>query len=189
MRGILGGLALALLLVCPASASAAWFRGRTAVTSSYYYPAYYYPTYYYPSYYYPTYYYPTYYYAPVAAPVYAQPVVAAPVYATPTPAPACPPLAAPTTDQPMPPAPALSESRSKYRETEQPDAATARVSFWNRSTQDLDVRIDGQLRTLRRGKGLTLELPRQFVWQVEGRAAETERVPTDKPSLEIVIRR
>jgi hypothetical protein len=63
------------------------------------------------------------------------------------------------------------------------------VAFWNLSAQDLTLKVDGQKRILPRGKSLTLELDRKFVWQVEGREPEAERVPANETGLEIVIRR
>ena len=38
-------------------------------------------------------------------------------------------------------------------------------------------------------KNLTLDLERQFAWQVEGRNAETAQVPDSESGLEIVIRK
>ena len=62
------------------------------------------------------------------------------------------------------------------------------VAFWNRSGRTVTLRIDGQSRVLAPGKGLTLDLPREFVWQSDGRESRTERVSADAPAYEIVIR-
>jgi len=64
-----------------------------------------------------------------------------------------------------------------------------RVGFWNLTDRDLTVKVDGQPHALARGRGLTLTLGRQFVWQVDQRAPTNERIPEDKTTLEIVIRR
>lgn len=172
---------LALLVVLfPLAASArGWGHRRSAVTSYYYYPM--------PA---------TYYYAPSVPVIYAPPAPAIiapaspPVYAVPSPAPA---LSAPPTAAPPTPAPGVTESRSSSGETPAaspaPAAGLVTVAFWNRSDRDEWVRIAGEWRFLRQGRGLTLDLPRDFAWQVQGRNTQQERIPTEKSALQIAIRR
>jgi len=63
------------------------------------------------------------------------------------------------------------------------------VAFWNLTDQDLALRIDGKPQPLQRGQSITLDLGRQFVWQVEGRDPQRENIPLGESALEIVIRR
>jgi hypothetical protein len=138
-------------------------------------------------------------------------------YAPPTyvvPAPACPaavPVVAPTTPYavpaPAPPsgpapgagprqAPKVIESRSQIGQY--PPVSTVaneaardlrRVGFWNLADRDMTVTVDGQVHVLPRGRSLTLTLGRRFVWQIDEREAQEERIQEDKTTLEIVIRR
>jgi hypothetical protein len=62
------------------------------------------------------------------------------------------------------------------------------ISFWNRSERDVTLRIEGRTRLLRRGRGLTVDLPRQFVWQQGNQVPQTLRVPAGTTTREIVIR-
>lgn len=197
MSALSRGVATALLLALPCTAGANGHL-RSSVSSSYYYypPAvssyYYYPV---PLAVMPAV--PAVYAAPVAVPA---PVAPAPVYAAPPPAyappaPACPSPA--PLEPPMPPArpaPAVSESPSQARApavttTAAKPSPIVQVSFWNYSNQDVTLRVDGQARILARGRGLTLDMPREFVWQVNDRTEETERVPAEKPGVQIVIGR
>jgi hypothetical protein len=63
------------------------------------------------------------------------------------------------------------------------------VSFWNLSGQDLVLNVGDQRVTLDRGRSATLELDREFSWQIEGRQAESGHVAGKESALEIVIRR
>ncbi len=168
-----------------------WGHHRRGTVSSYYYGA--------PA---------GYYYVPAAAPVVypqyapvtavpATPAVSTPVYAVPSPAPAIS-TPAPSAPPPatMPPA-GVTESRSSYpaarssyyrAPTTAATAGLVPVAFWNRSGQDLWVQIAGQWRLLGQNRGLTLDLPRGFTWQVQGRTAQQEQVPEDRGSMRIVIR-
>jgi hypothetical protein len=173
------GLA-ALLLGLPATVEASGFRRHASVTYSYY-----------PS---------TVWYVPVLVvnpPMcVAAPAVPPRVYATPTPA---PPLgAAPAGPQPgnPPMPPAVKENRSFYdayavagKDDRPVNGSRCTVGFWNNTGQDLVLRIDGQSRPLPNGRGVSLELPRVFVWQVVGREPQSERVPAEQTGVEIVIRR
>lgn len=201
--GSLGALAVVLTLTPDASA---WWHGRWRAR---YYAAYY------PAYY-PTYYsagYPVYYSYSCAAPVYvvsmpvcgvAVPSAEARLYAKPMPAPAsaAPATPAPATPSPAPAAPLpsrkpqVSESKSYYsaypvtaRDSNGIDPTRCVVGFWNYSDRDQTLLIDGQSRTLPRGRGLTLELPREFVWSVAGREPQVERVAAAESTIEIAIYR
>jgi hypothetical protein len=63
-----------------------------------------------------------------------------------------------------------------------------RVGFWNLSGRDVTLVIDGKSRTLAKDRSLTLDLERQFSWQVEGRPQHVERVREGQTTLEFVIR-
>jgi hypothetical protein len=63
------------------------------------------------------------------------------------------------------------------------------VGFWNLTGQDLVFQAGGQRLALPRGRNVTLELDRQFTWQVEGRPALKEQAPAGEPAMAIVIRR
>jgi hypothetical protein len=62
------------------------------------------------------------------------------------------------------------------------------VCFWNLTAGRLSIRVEGKPYVLDRGKQLTLDLPRQFRWQVDGRQAESVVFEDDRAALEIVIR-
>jgi hypothetical protein len=62
------------------------------------------------------------------------------------------------------------------------------VGFWNLSSQDLMVTVAGQRIVLPRGRSATVQVPRQFTWQVEGRPPLVEQVPAGESAMEIVIR-
>ncbi len=166
MTAPLRAVALTLLFLAPALASANGHRHRTAVASYYYYPAVFSP-----------------YAIPVVAvpmptappPLIAVPQPAPPVYATPVPAPALPT-----------PPPGVKETPSLYESTASP---LARVSFWNYTGRDVRLRIDGEDRALPAGRCLTLELAREFAWRMDDRAEEIERVPASQGAVEIVLRR
>jgi len=63
-----------------------------------------------------------------------------------------------------------------------------KVGFWNVSGRDIDLVVAGKTHTLQKDRALTLEVDRQFSWQVAGRAAAQERVPEEKAFHEIVLR-
>jgi hypothetical protein len=201
------GLLVALLLTWQAAPAYGFGRGRV-YTASYYYPAFY-PAYY-PSYYagysysvpvtvsYVAPAWPVYYAMP--APVYCPPVVSVPasvtvptgpLYAVPTPA---PPSQSFTPPSGKPAPPQVTEMRSGT-DGQPPGPAVVpvkdrvQVGFWNVSGRDLTLTIDGQRRLLPRNRSITLQLGRQFVWQVDQRAAQKEDIPEGNSTLEIVLRR
>jgi hypothetical protein len=113
-----------------------------------------------------------------------------------------PPTAPKVSPMPPPPTsspPAVSESHSftstfevcgvPPRSGEKPDAKRCSVGFWNLTAQELTLTIDGQKRTLPAGKNLTLDLGRQFVWQVAGRDPQNTTVAAGDVGAEIIIRR
>jgi len=63
------------------------------------------------------------------------------------------------------------------------------VSFWNLAPQGLVLKVGERRVQLASCRSLTLELDRQFTWQVEGRDPQTGEVATKDSALEIVIRR
>jgi hypothetical protein len=144
--------------------------------------------------------------APVAVCVpVAVPVVPPRIYAQPQPAPPStgkePPLAEPakpTSPQPGPPAPKGPQSQvSNYFDsyavastaTTQAPAGRCSVSFWNLSGQELILKVGQRRVPLANGRRATLELDREFTWQIEGRDAQTARLAANDTAQEIVIRR
>jgi hypothetical protein len=63
-----------------------------------------------------------------------------------------------------------------------------RVGFWNLSGREVTLRIDGKAWTLPKNREVTLDLERQFSWQVEGRPQHVERVAEGGASHEVVVR-
>jgi hypothetical protein len=124
--------------------------------------------------------------APTVRP-YAAPTAAPPSVSEVGPAPV-----GPTTKEP----PKINESRYRSRQeasvgqtVEKSRDDCCRVEFLNLSQRDLVLKVDGAARTLGRGEKLTMTVKKQFVWQIVGSEPELERVPADKTSLSIVIRR
>jgi hypothetical protein len=162
-------------------------------SSSYYYPTYYSSALYTPS---VAYYVPTYYYAApaVACAAAVAPVPAVPSYAVPTTAPASttnePPLQ--TTPKRVP---NVQDDASKpgmtsfyqYTSARQSEPEI-RVGFWNMTQRDFVLQVGGETHLLKSDRGVTLNLPRDFVWQLDQRAAEAESVPVNRSSFEILIR-
>ncbi len=63
------------------------------------------------------------------------------------------------------------------------------VTFWNLSGTCLSLRVAGQVRELNQGQSLALDLSREFEWRVEGREAQSGRVPDGETGLTLLIRR
>jgi hypothetical protein len=63
------------------------------------------------------------------------------------------------------------------------------VAFWNLTSGNLTLRVEGQIYTLPRGRKTTLDLPGTFTWQVNSRDPETTTVPAGHASAEILIQR
>jgi len=196
--------AVAALLCCPAGGQGVEWRPYPAPGPVYYYPA--------PPMWGPVY--PAVPYRPRV--IYSRPpaAVSGPSaaavspsrpYAAPTAAPASAalaPAAASTcsAEPPLQAPPAVTESRTPARPTfntyfaaprpsDKPPGDRIPVGFWNLSAGDLTVKVNGQKHVLRRGQKLQLELSRQFVWRVNDREPQAERIPEKESGLEIVIRR
>jgi hypothetical protein len=63
------------------------------------------------------------------------------------------------------------------------------IEFFNLTDKDLAMKIDGQPRTLARGRSLSLDLARRFTWQIEGRDVNQENIAMGEAAMQIVIRR
>ena len=62
-----------------------------------------------------------------------------------------------------------------------------RVGFWNLSGRDVTLTVDGKAWALPKDRAVTLDLERQFAWQVEGRSQHVERVAEGQSTHEVVI--
>ena len=63
-----------------------------------------------------------------------------------------------------------------------------KVGFWNITGRDLTLTINGQARTLPKDRAVTVELERNFVWQITGRDPHSERVPEEMSVFEVILR-
>ncbi len=63
-----------------------------------------------------------------------------------------------------------------------------RVGFWNLSGRDVTLNVDGKAWTLAKDRSITLDLDRQFSWQIVGQALHVERVADAQPAHEVLIR-
>jgi hypothetical protein len=63
-----------------------------------------------------------------------------------------------------------------------------RVGFWNLAGRDVTVTIDGKSHALAKNRAVTLDLGRQFAWQVANQPQHVERIPEGQQSHEVVIR-
>jgi hypothetical protein len=68
-----------------------------------------------------------------------------------------------------------------------PASAICRVGFWNLTGRDVSVTIEGKVVSIQKNRTLTLDLPSQFTWQVEGRPQHVERLADGKANHEVVI--
>jgi hypothetical protein len=62
------------------------------------------------------------------------------------------------------------------------------VGFWNLSGRDVTLAIEGKSWTLLKDRAVTIDLDRQFSWQVDGRSQHVERVAEGSASHEVTIR-
>ena len=108
------------------------------------------------------------------------------IYAPPTPAPPSQTVEPPLGKPDQSPGPPISE----WRAGSATPAAKGRyaVGFWNVSSRDVLLTVAGQTRLLPRNRSITLELEREFIWQVDQQAARQERVAAERNGMEIVIR-
>jgi hypothetical protein len=63
-----------------------------------------------------------------------------------------------------------------------------RVGFWNLSGRDVTLQVDGKTWTLPKNRAVTLDLERQFSWNLEGRPQRVEQVSQGQAVYEVVIR-
>lgn len=63
------------------------------------------------------------------------------------------------------------------------------VTFTNLSDRGIKLRIGDQERALPAGESATLPVTRQFVWHMEGREAQNEKIGAGDYAVQIVIRR
>jgi hypothetical protein len=109
------------------------------------------------------------------------------------------PAASPIEPSSAPRKPEASEERKHYYDAyfvagdpsavRQVSEGSRSVCFWNLSPSRLTLQVEGKAYTLDRDKKVTLDLPREFTWQVNGRAAESTAFEDDRTAMEIVIRR
>jgi hypothetical protein len=127
----------------------------------------------------------------VCPPVLTEAVPVATPYAIPTPAPPSSTPAPPAASGPKQP-PKITESHSPASRYPVATATSApaphRIGFWNLTGRDVAVKVDGQTHRLPPGHAVTVHVERQFVWQLDQREPQHERLPEDKTTLEIVIR-
>jgi len=144
-------------------------------------------------------------YMPPMMPPYMNPSAygnpAGPQMAKAAPAPAStskePPLSDPVTKEPAakepgPKAPVIIESRSQLGQYAEPvnlnPSVICKVGFWNLSGKDVHVAIGGKKYLLANERGLTLDLPRQFTWQMNAGEPRREDVPAARTIHDIVIK-
>ncbi len=72
---------------------------------------------------------------------------------------------------------------------EKPANDQCTVTFTNVSERGIKVKTGNQERMLAVGESTTLPVQRQFVWQMEGREAQNEKIGPNDYALQIVIRR
>jgi hypothetical protein len=109
------------------------------------------------------------------------------------------PSAAPPSAGPIPSdksRPEVTESKSFYEafnvrptSSDKPALEQCALGFWNFTGRDVTVSVDGKAQVIPQGKSLKLQVARQFVWQLGGHEALTEKVPMENSGLEIVLRR
>jgi hypothetical protein len=69
-----------------------------------------------------------------------------------------------------------------------PTKERLKIGFWNLTGRDITVTVEGKTRTLAKNRSLTLELEREFSWQVDRLPPHVERVPDGLAAHEVVIR-
>jgi hypothetical protein len=171
MSSLVRAVSLAVPLLAPLTAQAQWWCARPLAVSSVY-SAY--------------------------APIIYGPVGRVAAYASPpalisarvcVPVPACGVVEPVSPSRPRPRVDEVPATpRTAAQATNKPIDDQCAITFWNRGDRDVTVRIEGRARLLRRGRGLTLDLPRQFVWQQGDQAPQTVQVSTGETRREIAIR-
>jgi hypothetical protein len=134
-------------------------------------------------------------YATVPAPVPQRSMPKVKSLAEPTPAPpsSTPASRSPTTSEPptiQKRAPTVFEARSGTRAAQAAQASQDRckVGFWNVTGQDVTLTIDGKSRMLAKDRAVTVDLGRDFTWQITGREPRQERVPEEMNVFEVILR-
>lgn len=121
------------------------------------------------------------------------PVPDASPFARPTPAPpsqtAEPPIYKKTSTDPRMPVIVTSHAMSAGVTGGSPLAKNrVRVGFWNLAGRDVSLTVDGKTYSLAKDRAVTLDLERQFAWQIAGQPLHVERLPEAQTSHEVVIR-
>jgi hypothetical protein len=139
---------------------------------------------------------PYYYYCP-PLPIVIPVPDARPGYAIPTPAPPSPTPEPPLQKTPAkavldPRLPVIVTSRALVG-SHVPGAAPlpkdrCRVKFWNLSGRDVTLVIAGKAWQLSKDRAVTLDLDRQFAWQIQGGTQRIEQVPEGLAAHEVLIR-
>jgi hypothetical protein len=68
------------------------------------------------------------------------------------------------------------------------DTTLCKVGFWNLSNRAITIQVNGEVHVLQVNQSVTLILPRQFVYQLDLEAPQTEAVPPGRTSVDIVLR-
>lgn len=121
-------------------------------------------------------------------PIQVRPVPRDPL-AVPSPAP--PSMNEPPLGSPPKRAPLVTESKWQAQQPALTDSAAKDrllVGFWNLSGRDVTLKVDGQSRVIGKDKAITLQVERQFVWQVDQGEPKMERVPPERRQFEVLIR-
>ncbi len=121
-----------------------------------------------------------YYYSPPV--YYYYPRVIAVPDALPTPA---PPSAASTRERP----PMIITTRALASGAAgTPTKERLKIGFWNLTGRDITLTVAGKVRTLAKNRSVTLDLEREFSWQLDRLPAHIERVPDGLAVHEVVMR-
>ncbi len=65
---------------------------------------------------------------------------------------------------------------------------SCRIGFWNLTGRELALTVEGKRFTLAKNRSLTMDVSRNFAWQIEGRPQHVERVPEGQLTHDLVIR-
>ncbi|MFO0965486.1 MAG: hypothetical protein U0793_07855 [Gemmataceae bacterium] len=63
-----------------------------------------------------------------------------------------------------------------------------KVGFWNLTGKDVELNVAGKTLRLRKDQATTVELERQFTWNIVGQPPAQERVAEDRAFHEIILR-
>jgi len=62
------------------------------------------------------------------------------------------------------------------------------VGFFNRSSNDLTLTVNGKSVAFPKQSYVSLELPRRFTWSLEGSVVQATDVPAGAPGVEVIVR-